>query len=208
VRLGSTREVRIDVRLVAATNRDLAREVEAGRFRQDLFYRLNVVPIRLPSLRERREDVHPLTLHFLNRANQAHQRNIYLSPEAHALLEQHAWPGNVRELGNVIERLVLLAPQPLVQASDVARYLDQGGALLPSQQSPSAPMPAEAAPAPAPAHATDWVREYRPAHSHSIDTLLQALAQHQGNQSRAAQSLGLTLRQFAYRLKKARPAGT
>ena len=214
VRLGSTREVRIDVRLVAATNRDLAREVEAGRFRQDLFYRLNVVPIRLPSLRERREDVHPLTLHFLNRANQAHQRNIYLSPEAHALLEQHAWPGNVRELGNVIERLVLLAPQPLVQASDVARYLDRGGALLPSQQSPSAPMPAEAAPAPPLVSgtlgppATDWVREYRPAHSHSIDALLQALAQHQGNQSRAAQSLGLTLRQFAYRLKKARPAGT
>lgn len=209
VRLGSTREVRIDVRLVAATNRDLSGEVAAGRFRQDLFYRLNVVPIRLPSLRERLEDVHPLTLHFLSRANQAHQRNVHLTPEAHALLGKHPWPGNVRELGNVIERLVLLAPQPLVQASDVARFLMQGHT-VPGLPAPAPPSPAHNLPARAtavtPAEPVDWVRAYRPAHSHRLDVLLQALAQHHGNQSRAAQSLGLTLRQFAYRLKKAPPA--
>lgn len=74
-------------------------------------------------MRERLEDIHPLALHFLSRANQAHQRNIHLSLEALALLERHPWPGNVHELGNVIERLVLLAEQPLVGASTLARYL-------------------------------------------------------------------------------------
>jgi Nif-specific regulatory protein len=222
VRLGGTREVRIDVRLVAATNRELAREAEAGRFRQDLFYRLNVVPIRLPSLRERREDIHPLALHFLSRANQAHQRNVYLSAGALTLLEQNPWPGNVRELGNVIERLVLLADHTVVQAPELARYLDAGTAgpsVAPPEPSPS-PLPGAAtavrnAPSadttgttnvPAPPDAP-WapalVREYQPAHSHSTDTLQQALAAHQGNQSRAAQALGLTLRQFGYRLRKA-----
>ena len=206
VRLGATREVRIDVRLVAATNRDLAAEVDAGRFRQDLFYRLNVVPIRLPSLRERREDIHPLALHFLNRANQIHQRNVYLSPEALTLLEQHPWPGNIRELGNVIERLVLLADHPLVQAPELARYLEGGRSTGPATA--AAPVTASAATPPenmaqgALATAA-LVRDYQPAHSHSSDTLAQTLARHQGNQSRAAQSLGLTLRQFAYRLKKA-----
>ncbi len=216
VRLGATREVRIDVRLVAATNRDLAAEADAGRFRQDLFYRLNVVPIRLPSLRERREDIHPLALHFLNRANQIHQRNVHLAPEALTLLEQHPWPGNIRELGNVIERLVLLADHPLVHAPELARYLE-GGRASPHSQPLPAPA-ALAAPAAAPSSFSaptaaieaafgqtngPLVRDYQPAHSHSSDTLTQALALHQGNQSRAAQSLGLTLRQFAYRLKKA-----
>ena len=219
VRLGATREVRIDVRLVAATNRDLAAEADAGRFRQDLFYRLNVVPIRLPSLRERREDIHPLALHFLNRANQIHQRNVHLAPEALTLLEQHPWPGNIRELGNVIERLVLLADHPLVHAPELARYLEGGRASPHSQPSPAPAAPAAlAAPAAAPPSFSaptaaieaafgktngPLVRDYQPAHSHSSDTLTQALALHQGNQSRAAQSLGLTLRQFAYRLKKA-----
>ena len=190
VRLGGTREVRIDVRLVAATNRDLATEVAAGRFRQDLYYRLNVVPIRLPSLRERRDDIHPLALHFLSRANQTHQRNVHLTPEAMSLLDTHPWPGNIRELGNVIERLVLLADQAAVGPTELARHLGQ----------------ADAAPAPTMTTvrvATPLVREYQPAQSHTPDQLAQVLAQHGGNQSRAAQSLGLTLRQFAYRLKKA-----
>lgn len=206
VRLGGTREVRIDVRLVAATNRDLAREVDAGRFRQDLFYRLNVVPIRLPSLRERREDIHPLALHFLNRANQAHQRNVHLAPEALTLLEQHPWPGNVREMGNVIERLVLLADHPMVQAPELARYLESGSA-APAASAPMARATGPLPPAPTPEALANGhgVRDYLPAHSHSLGELHAALARCQGNQSRAAQSLGLTLRQFAYRLKKAAP---
>jgi Nif-specific regulatory protein len=209
VRLGSTRELRIDVRLVAATNRELLREVEAGRFRQDLFYRLNVVPIRLPSLRERREDIHPLALHFLSRANQAHQRNIHLSPAAVERLVGHPWPGNVRELGNVVERLVLLADHPRIDASDLARYLSEGSTPAdgwpPGAPSPRAHTDTEAAtgtPGGSGAGAP-LVREYLPARSHSAEVLAQTLAEHQGNQSRAAQSLGLTLRQFAYRLQKA-----
>lgn len=212
VRLGGTREVHLDVRMVAATNRNLAAEVAAGRFRQDLYYRLNVVPIRLPSLRERREDIYPLALHFLNRANQTHQRNVHLTPEALALLEKHTWPGNIRELGNVIERLVLLADQstvgPAELAGSMAQALEAPPATIPatfaSNAAPHEAQPATALTAAAPPlWPVPLVREYQTAHSHTPDMLAQVLAQHRGNQSRAAQSLGLTLRQFAYRLKKA-----
>ena len=193
VRLGGTREIRIDVRLVAATNRDLAREVQAGGFRQDLYYRLNVIPIRLPSLRERREDVRALALHFVSRANQAHQRNVNLAPDALARLEAHDWPGNIRELGNLIERLVLLADHTLVTAAALERF-------MPTALDRAPPAPASA---PIPPAAAGLVRDYQSATSHDAQTLQDALTRHQGNQSRAAQSLGLTLRQFSYRLRKA-----
>jgi Nif-specific regulatory protein len=194
VRLGGQRELKVNVRLVAATNRDLARDVDAGRFRQDLFYRLNVIPIRLPALRERPEDIRALALHFVSRANQTHQRNVNLSPEALARLEQHGWPGNIRELGNLIERLVLLADHALVTAAELDRFM------------PAAAMAREAVKAPSAAgDAGTLVRGYGSATSHSPQALHAALALHQGNQSRAAQSLGLTLRQFSYRLRKTRP---
>ena len=193
MRLGGQREIRVDVRLVAATHRDLAREVAAGRFRQDLFYRLNVIPIALPSLRERREDVHALALHFVSRANQAHERNVSFTPEALARLEAHDWPGNIRELGNLVERVVLLAEHPRITGQDLARFM------------PDEAPPPEAAPLPAaPVLPGDaGVRAYASAQSHSRDALQAALDRHQGNQTRAAQSLGLTLRQFGYRLRKA-----
>ena len=136
VRLGGKQEVRVNVRVVAATNRELTREVDAGRFRQDLYYRLNVIPIQLPSLRERREDIRALALHFVSRANQAHQRNVNLSADALARLEAHAWPGNIRELGNLIERLVLLADHPLVTAGDLERYLPDAAALAADTRPP------------------------------------------------------------------------
>lgn len=194
VRLGGQREVKVNVRLVAATNRDLAREVEAGQFRQDLYYRLNVIPIRLPSLAERREDVRALALHFVSRANQAHQRNVNLAVDALARLEAQPWPGNIRELGNVIERLVLLAEGTLVTGAELDRFLP--GTTV------TAAMPAPAAP-PRPPGEPPLVRDYVPAHSHTAQALQAALAEHHGNQSRAAQGLGLTLRQFSYRLRKA-----
>lgn len=196
VRLGGTRETRIDVRLVAATNRDLAREVQAGRFRQDLYYRLNVIPIRLPSLRERREDVRALALHFVSRANQAHQRNVHLAPDALARLEAHDWPGNIRELGNLIERLVLLADHPLVTAAALERFMPAAWAPLAAAPEPTQPPPGQPPP-------PGGVREYQSARSHSAQTLQDALLRHHGNQTQAAQSLGLTLRQFGYRLRKA-----
>lgn len=197
VRLGGRSEKRVDVRLVVATHRDLAQEVAEARFRQDLYYRLHVVPIRLPSLRERPEDVRELALHFLSRANQTHQRNVYLTPEALARLQRHDWPGNIRELGNLIERVVLLAEQPQVTAKALETYLPQAtDTVLPTTVSPVLAIPT------APA-AAGLVREYLPAQSHSAKVLAATLAAHGGNQSRAAQSLGLTLRQFAYRLRKA-----
>ncbi|MBT9552555.1 MAG: sigma 54-interacting transcriptional regulator [Hydrogenophaga sp.] len=192
VRLGGTREIRIDVRLVAATNRDLAREVQAGGFRQDLYYRLNVIPIRLPSLRERREDVRALALHFVSRANQAHQRNVHLAPDALARLEAHDWPGNIRELGNLIERLVLLADHTLVTAAALERFMPEAWAPQAAAEPPHGqPLPASN------------VRDYLSGRSHSPQALQDALLRHHGSQTLAAQSLGLTLRQFGYRLKKA-----
>ncbi len=201
VRLGGKRELPVNVRLVAATNRDLAVEVERGHFRRDLFYRLNVIPIRLPSLAERREDIRPLALHFLNRTNQANQRNVYLSPAALDALEAQPWPGNIRELANVIERLVLLADGPMVSKTEVARFLPQAAV----DRAPAAAAPMAAPPLPA-GDAAPLVREYRELHSHSAQQLHQAMARHGGNQSRAAQSLGLTPRQFGYRLRKLEPA--
>ena len=204
VRLGGQREIRIDVRLVAATNRDLAREVQAGRFRQDLYYRLHVIPIRLPSLRERREDVRALALHFVSRANQAHQRNVNLAPDALARLEAHHWPGNIRELGNLIERLVLLADHTLVTAAALERFMPEALGDDPSaHQRPGHATPASAPTLPAPPAGAGLVRDYLSAGSHDAQALQDALTRHGGNQSRAAQSLGLTLRQFGYRLKKA-----
>jgi Nif-specific regulatory protein len=198
VRLGGKREIQADVRLVAATNRDLAREVQAGRFRQDLYYRLNVIPIRLPSLRERREDVRALALHFVSRANQAHQRNVYLAPDALARLVAHDWPGNIRELGNLIERLVLLADHPLVSAEALERFMPEVMLPLPPTGHAAALFASAFQNTPA-----AGVRDYQPARSHSVAVLQAALAHHHGNQTQAAQSLGLTLRQFSYRLRKA-----
>ena len=123
VRLGGQRERQVRVRLVAATHHDLEAEARAGRFRLDLFYRLSVIPIHLPALRERPEDIAQLALHFLSRTNQANQRNVVLSPAVLERLAAHPWPGNIRELGNLIERLVLLADGPRVSVAEVEALL-------------------------------------------------------------------------------------
>ena len=193
VRLGGKREVKVAVRVVAATNRDLELDVRAGTFRRDLFYRLNVIPIRLPSLRERPQDIRALAIHFLSRFNQANQRNVNLSAEALAQLEQHPWPGNIRELGNVIERLVLLTDSAMVSGRELQRFLPAG--LCAEVAAPEVQQPK---PAPGP----PLVRDYLAVQSHTAAQLQQTLAAHGGNQSRAAQALGLTVRQFSYRLRK------
>ncbi|MDI1338417.1 sigma 54-interacting transcriptional regulator [Polaromonas sp.] len=193
VRLGGKREIKVAVRVVAATNRDLEQDVLAGTFRRDLFYRLNVIPIRLPSLRERRQDIRALALHFLSRTNQANQRNVSLSATALARLEQHPWPGNIRELGNVIERLVLLSDSAMVSAEELARF-------LPHEQEGRSP--GQLAAKPHPATPAPIVRDYLVVQSHPAAQLQQVLREHGGNQSRAAQALGLTVRQFSYRLRK------
>ena len=119
-RVGGTRSIKIDVRIVAATNVDLKRAVAAGSFREDLYYRLNVVPITVPPLRARIEDVPRLVDHFVRRYNDEFKKHIQgFTPEALSLLASYAWPGNVRELQNVVERTMVLVDGPLIGPADL-----------------------------------------------------------------------------------------
>jgi two-component system response regulator AtoC len=119
-RLGDTKDVKVDVRIIAATHRDLAADVKAGRFREDLFYRIHVLSIHIPPLRERREDVNLLIDHFVTRNNARLGTNMRgLSPEVRRLLLEYAWPGNVRELENTIERAMVLAESDIMQEGDL-----------------------------------------------------------------------------------------
>src|SRR5918998_3323497 len=131
-RVGGQRPVKVDVRVLSATSRNLSEEIAAGRFREDLFYRLNVVPVRLPALRERREDIPELVSHFLARfASDRRMNSPTISAEAIAALQAHDWPGNVRQLRNIIERTIILAPGDRVGCIEVdllpAEVLDSQG---------------------------------------------------------------------------------
>ncbi|WP_118857154.1 sigma-54-dependent transcriptional regulator [Sphingomonas mesophila] len=135
-RVGGQRPVKVDVRVLSATSRELSDEIAAGRFREDLYYRLNVVPVRIPSLKERREDIPDLVAHFLARF--AAERRIpppAITEEAVAALQAHDWPGNVRQLRNIIERTLILAPGDRVERIDIDLLpgevidSDEGGAL-------------------------------------------------------------------------------
>ncbi len=119
-RLGDTKDIKVDVRIVAATHRDLSAETKAGRFREDLFYRINVLHVHIPPLRERREDVPLLVDHFVARNNARFGTNIRgLDPEARRLMLEYAWPGNVRELENTVERAMVLAESDLIGPDDL-----------------------------------------------------------------------------------------
>jgi two-component system response regulator AtoC len=119
-RLGDTKDLKVDVRIVAATHRDLGAEAKAGRFREDLYYRLNVLPIVVPPLRDRRDDIPVLLDHFLARNNArlaTHIRGV--DPEARRLMMEYSWPGNVRELENSVERAMVLAESEWITAHDL-----------------------------------------------------------------------------------------
>jgi two-component system nitrogen regulation response regulator NtrX len=131
-RVGGQRPVKVDVRVLSATSRNLSEEIAAGRFREDLYYRLNVVPVRIPPLRERREDIPELSAHYLARfATERRMPPPNLSDEALAALQAHDWPGNVRQLRNIIERTVIMAPGDRLARIDVdmlpTELLDSGG---------------------------------------------------------------------------------
>jgi DNA-binding NtrC family response regulator len=126
-RVGSSKTRRVDVRVLAATNTDLAAEVAAGRFREDLLFRINTIEIHLPALRERREDIAPLAAHFLRRHAQRYRKPLQgFDAEALELLLAHPWPGNVRELDHAVERAVLMAQQGTVRAGDLALRAQAG----------------------------------------------------------------------------------
>ncbi|MGE8054562.1 sigma 54-interacting transcriptional regulator [Bacillus mycoides] len=124
--IGSTTPMKINVQIIAATNKSLEKMVESGTFREDLFYRLNVIPLRVPPLRERMEDVPVLAFHFLQQLNEKYNKNYHLTPDALSLLEFYSWPGNVRELQNMIERLVVSADDPVIEAEFVSKFLTTG----------------------------------------------------------------------------------
>ncbi len=129
--VGAAKVFRVDVRVLAATNKDLPGEIRRGQFREDLLFRLNVIPIRCPPLRERQEDIQPLVEHFVTgfcRANNLKPRTV--SPEAMLALHRHSWPGNVRELRNVVERMVILSPEDTIQHVALEQPTAAGGGSL------------------------------------------------------------------------------
>ncbi len=130
-RLGGEKPITVDVRVIAATNKDLSRATQQGRFREDLLFRLNVLPIHIPPLRERPEDVPPLVQHFAARQAARLGRGVRLDAGAVQLLAAYPWPGNVRELANLLERLAILATGDTITADDVTRVVPQDGAPAP-----------------------------------------------------------------------------
>jgi transcriptional regulator with PAS, ATPase and Fis domain len=173
-RVGGTKPLRADIRVVAATNRNLDAAVQEGRFREDLFYRLNVVRITLPPLRERPEDIAPLAKHFVARYAAETKKTVReISEPGMALLQCHQWPGNVRELANVIERAVVLCPGDTITPEDLA---------LPGAHAPTAVQPSRPV---AVGNFHTCVKDYKQA------LIREALRQVQGNQTKAAEALGL-----------------
>jgi DNA-binding NtrC family response regulator len=179
--LGSEQTVRVDVRVIAATNRDLRQLVADGRFQEDLFYRLNVIPIAMPPLRARREDVPLLVDHFIKRhASRAGKAVEGITAEALAILTDAPWPGNVRELENTVERAVVLTPQRVIQAGDVTLLT----AAAPVQTGlPSLNLKQN----------LEWVER---------ETLRQALEANRGVKKDAAETMGISQRAMSYYLAK------
>lgn len=145
IRLGSTTQLVVDARIIAATNADLDELISAKQFREDLFYRLNVIPINIPPLRDRLEDIVPLANKFLKTFNTQYNRQKALTIEAQTALTSHSWPGNVRELQNLIERVVLLIESDQITDEHIARCLDIKGKEVTSKVSVSSLMPMQEA---------------------------------------------------------------
>jgi transcriptional regulator with GAF, ATPase, and Fis domain len=181
--LGSEQTVHVDVRIIAATNRDLGQLVGEGKFQQDLYYRLNVIPIGLPSLRDRREDI-PVLVHGLikRHASRAGKRIDGIDTEAMRLLVSAPWPGNVRELENAVERAVVLAARPVITAGDVTRV---GAPSTPTTALPGLNLKQN----------LDWAER---------ETVKQALTSARGVKKDAAEAMGISQRAMSYYLAKHR----
>ncbi len=188
-RVGGTRDIHVDVRVIAATNRNLEQAVREGRFREDLYYRLKVIPITLPPLRERREDVPLLVQHFLDHYNREfHKSTRHVSSAALELLVKHPWHGNIRELKNVIERIMILEDKASIEAIDLPGTL-------------------RTEPAVGPAVAAERPRTSLPVGSMTLDQMekeaIRAALERTGqNQVQAARLLGITRDTLRYRVKK------
>jgi two-component system response regulator PilR (NtrC family) len=188
-RVGGNTEEAVDVRIIAATNQELAERIARGEFREDLYYRINVIPIQLPPLRERREDIPLLVSYFLQKY--AEQMELpapkRISAEAMRMLEGYSWPGNVRELENLIERALALSGSPAVTAADLPAYLIAGKpSAAPGLQLPADGLDLES-----------WLERQR------AELMRQALERAGGVQTQAAELLRMTFRSFRYYAKKA-----
>ncbi len=187
-RLGGTRTIKVDVRLIAATNRDLRAALEEGTFREDLYYRLNVVPIDIPPLREHKEDIPDLVQHFLDRFSREHGKEIQqITPAALKVLTDYHWPGNVRQLENIIERAVTLSTGPVIDAADI--HLD-------ARPMPGAPGSAGAS------GGAPFLPEGMTLEQWEDEMIREAMRRANGNKSEAARLLGLSRNALRYRLSK------
>jgi transcriptional regulator with GAF, ATPase, and Fis domain len=181
--LGSERTVKVDVRVIAATNRDLRQLTSEAKFQEDLYYRLNVIPLAMPPLRDRREDIPPLVEYFARRhAERAGKTIAGVAPDALALLTDASWPGNVRELENTIERAVVLCTQSVIQARDVVMV----GAVAP----PHAGLPSQNL-----KQNLEWTER---------ETVRRALDAARGVKKDAAEAMGISQRALSYYLSKHR----
>ncbi len=198
-RIGGSKTYDVDVRIIAATNVGLEQAVEEGNFRADLYYRLNVVPIQLPPVRERMEDIPLLLNHFLSMSNQRNGKKLMLTSELLDFLIDYPWPGNVREMQNMVERMIILAEGDRLTLGDlppnvlVRRSSAAGGAMLVHD---------EAAIAPPVAEAPLIIRGRKSLQQLEKEEVEAALRRHGWVQVRAARELGLTQRQIGYRIKK------
>jgi Nif-specific regulatory protein len=203
-RVGGNETLKVDVRIIAATNRDLANLVRDGRFREDLYYRLNVVSLRLPPLRARREDIPMLANHFLARFSRESGRTIEgFTSEAMSALSQHNWPGNVRELENAVERAVVMTPGThvgrehlsLPYAPVAAPHASVASAPPGERESAPTPSTSLGAPPPIPGAALEEIEKF------AILSTLEACG---GSTHRAADTLGVSVRMIQYRLREYR----
>jgi len=177
-RVGGSETLTVDVRVIAASNKQLEEEIQKGSFREDLFYRLNVIPFEVPPLRERKEDIPLLATHFLRFFSEEYGKRVKnLSLEAMDLLLQHPWPGNVRELRNVIERMVIMVPQDVIQPFDIASSLRARPGTAPEA---------------APEQAMEWDGTLREARDRfEREYILRRLAEAHWNITRTAERLGI-----------------
>jgi two-component system response regulator AtoC len=197
-RVGGLKTLKVDVRLVAATNRDLTEEVAAGRFREDLFYRLNVVPLQLPPLRERASDIPLLVGQMLARFNERLKRRVTrLSPEAAAAFEGYGWPGNIREMENVLERLVLFSEGEVIDLEDLPDELRASEAVGPDGAAGQARLDRDLT---GRVSMKDLVRETTAQLEKEI--IVQALEQTAGNVTRAAQLLMISRKSLQNKMKE------
>jgi nitrogen regulation protein NR(I) len=209
-RVGGIRTQRVDVRLIAATNRDLKKDIEAGKFREDLFYRLNVVPIELPPLRERRSDIPVLVDHFRQKYNTRLKRKVEsVEPRAMELLTSYPWPGNIRELENFLERLVLFSDGPVLKESELpAEFKERAtGVAAPSALGSTSVMAGEtprlAVPTEIPPEGASLKEIVRfAAEALERDLIGKALAQTGGNVTQAADKLKISRKTLQTKMKE------